>query len=259
MRRVYTAPEEIGAAAIRYFATAVGSSCIGVAPPTMIFESNQYAAVPMDADGFAGHGWDLEFPGLRLVRGGNAYEIDRPAVASDVLTVTWRLASVVEKQSMQVVTSVATYENQHGDRLGVNTETLIYVAPGRSALPTMVVPLVGLPELVRTITLTDMVAYAGATWDWHRLHYDPDYLAERGLAAPVVDGQMFGALLAEQVQSFFGTTATLTRLRFRFKGLVFAGETVRCTAERISETEVRQQIQVDDRLVVTGAAAVRLL
>lgn len=88
-----------------------------------------------------------------------------------------------------------------------------------------------LPVLVRTITLTDMVAYAGATWDWHRLHYDPVYLAERGLAAPVVDGQVFGALLVEQAQDALGEGAFVRRLRFRLKDLVYAGETVRCGSQ----------------------------
>ncbi|MEO6821103.1 MAG: MaoC/PaaZ C-terminal domain-containing protein [Candidatus Nanopelagicales bacterium] len=86
------------------------------------------------------------------------------------------------------------------------------------------------PALDRTITLPDMVAYAGATWDWHRLHYDPAYLAQKKLPAPVVDGQLFGALLAEQLQDWLGPAAVLRRLHFRFKNLVFAGETVRCTA-----------------------------
>ena len=35
-----------------------------------------------------------------------------------------------------------------------------------------------IPPLERTIGLTDMVAYAGATWDWHKLHYDQAYVAE---------------------------------------------------------------------------------
>ncbi len=86
------------------------------------------------------------------------------------------------------------------------------------------------PELVRTVTLPAMVAYAGATWDWHRLHYDPAYLAGRGLDRPVVDGQLFGALLAEQLQDWLGPSCFVTRLWFRFAGLVFAGETVRCEA-----------------------------
>jgi acyl dehydratase len=87
-----------------------------------------------------------------------------------------------------------------------------------------------LAPLERTITLTDMVAYAGATWDWHRMHYDPDFLAERRLPAPVVDGQLFGALLTEQIQDALGPRAFVRRLHLRFKNPVFAGETVRCAA-----------------------------
>jgi acyl dehydratase len=88
-------------------------------------------------------------------------------------------------------------------------------------------------SLERTIELPDMVAYAGATWDWHRLHYDSAWLAERGLDRPVVDGQLFGALLAEMVLDWAGPGAELTALSFRFKGFVYAGETVRCTGRVI--------------------------
>ena len=94
-----------------------------------------------------------------------------------------------------------------------------------------VTPAVGdvLPPLARTIDLADMVAYAGATWDWHRLHYDPDSWRPRGLPAPVVDGQVFGALLAELVQDWLGPRVLRARaVASRFRNLVFAGETVRC-------------------------------
>jgi len=86
------------------------------------------------------------------------------------------------------------------------------------------------PPLERTIELPDMVAYAGSTWDWHKLHYDTDYLAAKRVPAPVVDGQVFGALLAEQLLDWLGPRAVLSTLHFRFKALVFAGETIRCTA-----------------------------
>ncbi len=86
------------------------------------------------------------------------------------------------------------------------------------------------PALERTIELPDMIAYAGSTWDWHRLHYDPVYLEAKRVPAPVVDGQVFGALLAEQVLDWLGPRASLRTLHFRFKALVFAGETVRCLA-----------------------------
>ena len=93
------------------------------------------------------------------------------------------------------------------------------------------------PDLHRVITLPDMIAYAGATWDWHRLHYDPAYLAAKRLPAPVVDGQLFGALLVQQVQDWLGPRALVRRLHFRFKELVFAGESVRCLAEVVAVEE----------------------
>ncbi len=126
-------------------------------------------------------------------------------------------------------------------------------------------PTVGaeVPPLTRTITLTDMVAYAGATWDWHRLHYDPDWLLARGLTQPVVDGQVFGALLAEALQDWLGPRAALRRLHFRFRELVLAGETVRCggrvtrVAGRLVTVEQQVEVVGDrPRIAVAPAGAV---
>ena len=119
------------------------------------------------------------------------------------------------------------------------------------------------PELVQTIGLADAVAYAGATWDWHRLHYDPAYAAERGLDSPVVDGQMLGALLARQVLDHLGSSAFLRAIEFRLKSMVSVGETVRCTAETASSEEVEggvlvtfnQRMRVEDRSIIDGARA----
>ncbi|GAA2211646.1 MaoC family dehydratase N-terminal domain-containing protein [Nonomuraea monospora] len=138
----YTAPEELGRAALRYFAQAVGDDnplytddayARGhgydgvVAPPTLICETNQYTGLPRDADGFAGHSWRLDVPGARLVRGGNAYEFHQPVRPGDVITVTWRVQDVQEKAGKLFVISRATYRNQHGDLLAVNEETLIWI------------------------------------------------------------------------------------------------------------------------------------
>jgi acyl dehydratase len=116
-------------------------------------------------------------------------------------------------------------------------------------------------ELVfeRRIETPDMIAYAGATWDWHKLHYDAAYLASRGLDRPVVDGQVFGAYLAIALRSWF-PGAAISALSFRFKNLVFAGETIRCVgvATRAgSEIAVTMRVEVaeDGRIAVAPAAA----
>lgn len=142
----YTAPEELGRAAIRMFAVAVGDAnplytdaefakAWGhddvVAPPTLVCETNQYAGLPADADGYAGHTWGIEIPGTRKVRGGNAYTFHRAVHPGDVVTASWRLAEVAERRTssglaMVIVTSVATYSNQHGELLVTNEETVIW-------------------------------------------------------------------------------------------------------------------------------------
>ncbi len=126
------------------------------------------------------------------------------------------------------------------------------------------------PPLERRITLTAMVAYAGATWDWHRMHYDPEFVAAKRFPAPVVDGQVFGALLAEQLQDWLGPRARLRSLHFRFKNLVLAGETVRCLAEvtgiepdpegdgDLVVVESRVEVVGDEQRVVVAPAGARV-
>jgi acyl dehydratase len=120
-------------------------------------------------------------------------------------------------------------------------------------------PAVGdpVPPLERTITLTSMVAYAGATWDWHRLHYDPEFVAANQLPAPVVDGQVFGALLVEMLQDWLGPECFVQTLEFTFRNLVFAGETVRCsgTVTDVGEGWLAAELRVD--VVEPGGTAGR--
>ena len=141
----YTAPEPMGRAAFRYFATAVGddnplytdsdfAQAHGypdvIAPPTLICETNQYMQGHRDADGYLGHSWDLEVPNSRLVRGGNHYKFHRPVGPDDVVTARWRIADMTERTTssgtqMLIVTSEAEYLSD-GQPLVTNTETLIY-------------------------------------------------------------------------------------------------------------------------------------
>ena len=142
----YTAPEELGRAAIRYFAIATGDEdrrytddeyarANGypsvIAPPTLVCETNQYMGGRPDPDGYIGHRWTIPLPGARVVRGGHEYEFGRPVLPTDRITARWRIADIQEKLSrrgtpMLVVLSEVRYTSASGELLATNRETIIY-------------------------------------------------------------------------------------------------------------------------------------
>ncbi len=85
-----------------------------------------------------------------------------------------------------------------------------------------------LPTLEKKIYLPKMMAYAAATWDFARIHYDAAYSRSQGLPGPVVDGQMLGAFLAQMVQQWAGPRSFLQSLSFQNRGMVHPGDTLTC-------------------------------
>ena len=112
-------------------------------------------------------------------------------------------------------------------------------------------------DLEQELDLATVVGYAAATWDWYGIHYNPRMVAEAMLPAPIVDGQMLGALLAKHALASAPEGTRVARMSFRFKAMVFAGETVRCTGEvEASEgrnLRIKQRILVGDRVAIEDA------
>jgi acyl dehydratase len=142
---VYLAPEPVGAAAIRYYALALdddnllyrdaafaASTRFGgvIAPPTLVCETNQYMSTKLAANGYLGHQWTSDTPGVRMLRAGNEYEFFSPMRPDDQLRVTWKLAEVQEKQGrsgpLVFAISEITYENADGRLIARNRETNVY-------------------------------------------------------------------------------------------------------------------------------------
>jgi acyl dehydratase len=123
-----------------------------------------------------------------------------------------------------------------------------------------------MPPLVRKLDAVRVIAYAGATWDWHRLHHDPAYAAERNLPGPVVDGQMLGALMSEAILDWLGPRAFVRKLNFRLRSIVLVGQAVRCSGQitaigsdsTFGLVTIAQQVSVDDRLAADGTALISL-
>ncbi len=283
----YTAPEPLGAGSLRYYALAIGADpgrWVDEAPPTLIFDTCQLTGrSDPDGAGYLGHAWELPLPvPCALIRGGNDYELYRPARADDVITTQWTLSSIDERTGgdgapFLVATAEARYSDATGDPIATNTETNILrplqrevVTEARPtdrprAAPTVPPAHPDVADRVRPITQLDMVAYGGATWDWHRLHHDAAYARRAGMAGPVVDGQMLGALLAEHALAAAvtvapGRRARLTRLWYRNRAPVLAGDTVTCRVTAVARESahsirLEQIVTVGDRVVVGPAGA----
>lgn len=114
-----------------------------------------------------------------------------------------------------------------------------------------------IPALTKHCTLTSMIAYAGATWDWHRLHYDQEYLESKGLKAPVVDGQVFGAYVVQAIQDWLGESAFISALDFRYAGLVFAEETVKVSGEVTEVTSEGLALALKIDVIDNGGSVLR--
>lgn len=120
-----------------------------------------------------------------------------------------------------------------------------------------------LPELVKTVTLSQIVAYAGATWDFYRYHYDPEFARAQGMPAPMADGQMLGSYLAQLVMDWAGPNAFIKRLEFRLVSPVLPPDTLTCWG-RVSKVDLQENLVTvdlgirgaDGRDVVTHASAV---
>lgn len=125
-----------------------------------------------------------------------------------------------------------------------------------------------LPVIERAMTPERLIMYAGATWDWHRLHYDAGYAADANLPAPIVDGQHFGGIFAEQVLAVAEPRSRVRRMAMRFRSIVFAGETIRVTGTVTTVEDdwggdgvvavVSQELLVGERLCATSVTTVAL-
>lgn len=115
-----------------------------------------------------------------------------------------------------------------------------------------------LPSLEVEVSLTALVMYAGATWDFHRYHYDAGYVAERGYQAPFMDGQMAGALIARHVTAWAGPEAFVHRLAYRLRAMVFAGDRIRLggRVRTKSSQDGRYAVGIDVEVVKADGARV---
>ena len=116
-----------------------------------------------------------------------------------------------------------------------------------------------IPALVKPITSVGMVMYAAATWDFHRYHFDTEYVNSLGFSKPFLDGQQLAAFLAQQVVDWAGVDATLKRLGCRYSSFVVADDTLTCKGVVSGKSQERGEFLIECELWIENQLGERVL
>ena len=129
-----------------------------------------------------------------------------------------------------------------------------------------------IPELCRQATPRTLVQFAGATEDFHEIHYDREAAERAGLPDIILQGYLKKSYLAEAVTNWVGSPQRLRRLSAEYRGLDMPSRegwpqtfTVRGTVTRRWEEGGEKLVEVTlegydggGRLTTPGRAVVAL-
>ena len=113
------------------------------------------------------------------------------------------------------------------------------------------------------VTTTQLVKYAGASGDFHRIHYDQAFAAETGIGTLLVHGMLTLGFVAACLTDALGPDIRADELSARFTEPVRVGEIVDCIATVTSvradgSAELELRAAVEDRVVLKGRGLVRI-
>jgi acyl dehydratase len=83
------------------------------------------------------------------------------------------------------------------------------------------------PLVVKNLTRTDLVRYAGASGDFNPIHHDQTFAEAAGLPTVFAHGMLTAGLVSRCVSDFVGPQ-NLRRFKVRFATRVWPGDTITC-------------------------------
>lgn len=124
------------------------------------------------------------------------------------------------------------------------------------------------PVTYGPMTVMHLVRWCAAMENWHRIHYDYDFCRDHeGLPGPLINGSWKQQVLAQLLKDWAGHSGWLGKLKFEFRGMDVAGETLRVEARVIARQrrgdhgEIRCAVEMTNssgQATTTGEATVIL-
>ena len=87
--------------------------------------------------------------------------------------------------------------------------------------------------LLKHPTPRQLVMYAGASGDYHEIHYNKEFALKRGLPDIIVHGQLSCHFLGQLITDWIGDEGRLKKLSCSYRGMNFPGEDLICRGKVI--------------------------
>lgn len=121
-------------------------------------------------------------------------------------------------------------------------------------------------SLSRTVSQSQITAYADASGDHNPIHVDPDFARAVGLPGTIAHGLLEMAILTEAVARWAGGYEQVASVFCRFSKPLLPGETVTCTGRIVAvddslhtaDLELEATSSTGERVLTHGRATVRL-
>ena len=107
------------------------------------------------------------------------------------------------------------------------------------------------------LTVMHLVRWGAAIENWHRIHYDSTYCIEHEqLPGPLINGSWKQQVLAQLLKEWAGPAGWLLALRYEFRGMDVAGETLRASGCVLSGEEHDGYADLRCAIELTNSAGV---
>lgn len=84
-----------------------------------------------------------------------------------------------------------------------------------------------IPELVKKVTLLDLIQYAAATWNFFLVHFDKESAQKQGFKQANIPAAYFGACLTKLVSDWIKDPGQIKKLGYRVTRMSFVDDTLK--------------------------------
>lgn len=105
--------------------------------------------------------------------------------------------------------------------------------------------------VVKNLTRTDIVKYAGASGDFNPIHHDETFAKSAGYPTVFAHGMLSAGFLSKCVTDFVGRP-NLRLYRVSFRSQVWPGDTLTCGGKVTRKFEEKGEKRIEGELAVTN-------